>query len=121
MIQFDFDKNKYGKELLIDCFSIAEILHRGLALKEIHATSFYDMFFFIKVTGHILLEDARLELEGPVALLLPPAQQRQWHFNEQPDGMLVIFEGEFMEVFLKDTAAKAIRRYHCEITEQTGT
>lgn len=48
MIRFDFDKNKYGRELLIDCFSIAEIIHRGLALKEIHSTSFYEMFFLRK-------------------------------------------------------------------------
>jgi len=104
VIRFDFDKNKYGKELLIDCFSIAEIANEGLALKEIHATSFYEMFFFRKVDGYILLEDTRVELNGSAALLLPPAQPRQWHFNEQPDGMVVIFEREFIETFLKDNS-----------------
>ncbi|SEM78568.1 AraC-type DNA-binding protein [Mucilaginibacter gossypiicola] len=102
MIRFDFFKNKYGKELLIDCFNVAEIAHRSLSLQELHATSFYEMFFFKEVAGHILLEDIKLELVGPVALLLPPAQPRQWHLQGSPEGMVVIFEGEFMEAFLKD-------------------
>jgi AraC family transcriptional activator of pobA len=103
MIRFDFYKYKYGKELLIDCFSVADIAHRSLALREIHTTSFYEMFFFKKVTGHIILEGSQLELSGPMTLLLPPAQPRQWYLNDQPEGMLVIFEGEFMETFLKDS------------------
>lgn len=37
-------------------------------------------------------------------MLLPPARPRQWHFNEQPEGMVVIFEGEFIEAFLKDNS-----------------
>ena len=102
MIRFDFYKNKYGKELLMDCFNVAEIAHRSLSLQELHATSFYEMFFFKEVAGHILLEDTKLELAGQVALLLPPAQPRQWHLQGSAEGMVVIFEGEFIETFLKD-------------------
>lgn len=103
MILFDFFKYKYGKELLIDCFSITDIAHRSLALQEIHATSFYEMFFFRKVTGHIVLEDTTLNLNGPTTLLLPPSQPRQWRLDSPLEGMVVIFEGEFMETFLKDS------------------
>jgi len=102
MIRFDFYKNKYGKELLIDCFNVAEIAGRSLSLKALHTTSFYEIFFFKEVTGHISLEGNRLELDGPAALLLPPAKPRQWHLNIPPEGIVVIFEGEFMETFLKD-------------------
>lgn len=102
MIRFDFYKNKYGKELLIDCFDVIEIADRSLSLQELHATSFYEMFLFKEVIGHIILEGTQLELAGPVALLLPPAKPRQWQLNTSPDGMVVIFEGEFIETFLKD-------------------
>jgi len=102
MIRFDFYKHKYGKELLIDSFHIGDIASRSLALPEVHATSFYEMFFFSKVAGAIIVEDTKLKLEGPVALLLPPGEPRQWQLEYEPEGMVVIFEGEFMETFLKD-------------------
>lgn len=102
MIRFDFSKHKYGKELLIDCFHIRDIVNRSLALSEVHATSFYEMFFFNKIKGMVQVEDAKLMLDGPLALLLPPGEPRQWCLDDQPDGMVVIFEGEFIEAFLKD-------------------
>lgn len=39
MIRFDFYKNKYRKELLIDCFNVAKIADRSLSLQELHAAS----------------------------------------------------------------------------------
>ncbi|MGZ3754719.1 MAG: helix-turn-helix domain-containing protein [Mucilaginibacter sp.] len=102
MVRFDFHKFKYGKELLIDCFSVSQIAQRSLALQEIHTTSFYEMFFFSNIKGEIDLEDSRLQLHGPMALLLPPGQPRKWKLDESPDGMVVIFEREFLEIFLKD-------------------
>ena len=102
MIKFDFHKYKYGKELLVDCFHLSEIPGRSISMKEIHATSFYEMFFFMEGSGSVILEGKPLHFKAPAVLLLPPAVPRKWQVKKTPDCMLVIFEGEFMETFLKD-------------------
>jgi len=102
MIKFDFHKYKYGKELLVDCFHLSEIPGRSISMKEIHATSFYEMFFFMEGSGSVVLEGKPLHFQAPAVLLLPPAVPRKWQVKKPPECMLVIFEGEFMETFLKD-------------------
>lgn len=102
MLQFHFHKYKYGKELLVDCFRLSDIAGRSISLKEIHATTFYEIFFFIEGSGAVLLEGNRIQFEAPAVLLLPPAQPRQWLLKTTPDCMMVIFEGAFLENFLKD-------------------
>jgi len=102
MIQFNFHKYKYGKELLVDCFHLSEIAGRSISMEEVHATSFYELFFFKKGGGSVLVEGRRLQFQAPAVLLLPPAQPRRWEMKTPPDCMMVIFEGEFIEDFLKD-------------------
>ncbi|PRY30439.1 AraC-like DNA-binding protein [Spirosoma oryzae] len=103
MIAFNFLKNKYGKELLIDCFRLSEIEGRSLALNEMHITTFYEIFLFLEGNGSVLLEGQLLTFEAPVVLLLPPAQPRQWRMTTTPDCLVVIFEGAFIETFLSDS------------------
>lgn len=88
--------------MLVDCFSLSEIPGKSISLKETHATSFYEVFFFMKGDGEVLLEGRRLGFSAPAVLLLPPAEPRQWLMETTPDCMMVIFEGEFIESFLKD-------------------
>ncbi|MET3877343.1 helix-turn-helix domain-containing protein [Chitinophaga sp. OAE865] len=102
MLKFHFHKYKYGKELLVDCFKISEIAGRSISLKELHATTFYEIFLFLEGEGAIIFEGSRLDFKSPVVLLLPPARPRQWDLHTRPDCSMVIFEGEFMETFLKD-------------------
>lgn len=103
MIAFDFLKNKYGKELLVDCFRLSEIAGRSLAIREMHITTFYEIFLFLEGSGSVILEGRMLTFEAPAALLLPPAQPRQWRMTTAPECQVIIFEGEFIETFLKDS------------------
>ncbi|NLR59265.1 AraC family transcriptional regulator [Chitinophaga polysaccharea] len=102
MLKFHFHKYKYGKELLVDCLKLSEIAGRSLALKELHATTFYEIYFFLKGNGSILFEGSQLDFKSPSVLFLPPSRPRQWKVPATPDCRMVIFEGEFMETFLKD-------------------
>jgi AraC family transcriptional regulator, transcriptional activator of pobA len=102
MVHFHFQKYKYGKELLVDCFDLSEIPGQSIAMKESHATSFYEIFFFLKGSGAMILDGQKLNFKSPSVLLLPPARPRQWIINSIPECVMVIFEGEFMEAFLKD-------------------
>jgi len=102
MLKFHFHKYKYGKELLVDCFNLSDIAGRSIAMKEVHATTFYEIFLFLEGNGSIMLEGSQLDFESPAVLFIPPARPRIWNLHSAPDCRLVIFEGEFMETFLKD-------------------
>ncbi|MVT08185.1 helix-turn-helix domain-containing protein [Chitinophaga sp. ysch24] len=102
MLNFHFHKYKYGKELLVDCFKLSEIAGRSISMKELHATTFYEIFFFLEGNGSIIFEGSQLDFESPAVLFLPPARPRRWNMPGIPDCSLIIFEGEFMESFLKD-------------------
>ncbi|HEY9004825.1 AraC family transcriptional regulator [Ohtaekwangia sp.] len=102
MIHFHFQKYKYGKELLVDCFNLSEIPGQSISMKEPHAASFYEIFFFLKGSGSMVLDGKKLDFKSPAIVLLPPARPRQWVLKSVPECMMIIFEGEFMEAFLKD-------------------
>jgi len=102
MLKFHFHKYKYGNELLVDSFELSEIAGRSILLKQFHATTFYEVYFFFEGNGSIMFEGSQLDFKSPVALLLPPGRPRQWNLHSTPDCRMVIFEGEFLEIFLKD-------------------
>ncbi|BAV06741.1 AraC-type DNA-binding protein [Filimonas lacunae] len=102
MQRLDFQKYKYGKELLIDCFYLPEIEAKIISSGEMHATSFYEVFLFLKGQGAVTLDGTEYHFKGPAVILLPPSQPRKWNLKITPDSMILIFEGEFMELFLKD-------------------
>lgn len=102
MIKIQFLKYKYGKEQLVDCFNIAEIAGKTFSLKELHASNFYEIYFFFDGGGPVYLEAEKLDITAPAILMVPPLQPRKWSLKGKPDCMMVIFEGDFMEAFLKD-------------------
>ncbi|NLU91966.1 AraC family ligand binding domain-containing protein [Chitinophaga sp. Ak27] len=70
--------------------------------ERIACHSFYEIYFFLKGNGSILFEGSQLDFKSPSVLFLPPSRPRQWKVPATPDCRMVIFEGEFMETFLKD-------------------
>lgn len=87
---------------MVDCFRLSDIAGRSLSLEEVHATTFYEIFFFTEGSGAVLLEGNRIQFKAPAVLLLPPARPRRWLLKTPPDCMMAIFEGAFLESFLKD-------------------
>lgn len=102
MLKIQFEKNKYGSELLLDCVALSEIVDQGIMVKELHVTTFYEIFFFMEGSGSINLEGKHLAIEAPCILFLRPAQLRQWELSSVKKCMVIFFEGAFMETFLKD-------------------
>ncbi|MFC0181887.1 AraC-type DNA-binding protein [Pseudarcicella hirudinis] len=102
MLKVLFDKNKYGAELLLDCVELSEIADHGIAVKELHVTTFYEIFFFTEGQGSINLEGKHIAINAPCVLFLRPAQPRQWELSSVKKCMIIFFEGAFMETFLKD-------------------
>lgn len=102
MLKVQFEKNKYGSELLLDCVDLSEIIDLGIAVKEMHVTTFYEIFFFMEGSSSINLEGRQIAITAPCILFLRPAQPRQWELSGVKKCMVIFFEGAFMETFLKD-------------------
>jgi len=103
MIKVDFDKHKYGKELLVDCFHLSEIAGKNLSSGQVHTTTFYEIYLILNGKGSVILETERINFKGPSVLFLSPSQPRKWNIQMMPDCVMLIFEGEFIEAFLKDS------------------
>ena len=99
-----FNKPGNHNELLIDCHRIKEIDSRAPVLKEVHATTFFELFFFTQVEGNLIADGKNMPLSGPAAVLFPPLVARQWDIQYDDESFVVFFEAEFIEAFLKDPA-----------------
>ncbi|MCW3788942.1 AraC family transcriptional regulator [Plebeiibacterium sediminum] len=102
MRTFEFNRNKHNKELLIDCLSIHEISALSTSLKEMHTTSFYELYFFTEAEGTISIENKIYQIDGACIVMLPPLVARQWDISFNKDSYVVFFEQEIFEYTLKD-------------------
>ncbi len=103
MRTFKFNRNKYNQELLIDCLSIKEISELSTSLKEVHTTSFYEIYFFSDAKGSIFIEDQKHEILGDCIVLLPPLVARKWDISFNDSSYVLFFEEEIFDYTLKDS------------------
>ena len=103
MRTFKFDRNKYNQELLIDCLSIKEISALSTSLKEVHTTSFYEIYFFSDAEGFVWIENQKHELKGDCIVLLPPLIAREWDISFNDSSYVLFFEAEIFDYTLKDS------------------
>lgn len=102
MLKVNFHKYKYGAELLFDCVDLHEIAGKSISSKELHLTTFYEIFFFMEGEGRIILEGKEIAISAPCVLFLRPGLPRQWELSEIYRCKIIFFEGVFIENFLKD-------------------
>jgi len=108
--RFDFDRKKYGKELLIDCRKFSET-KKFILSKARFAVSFYEIYFITQGKGVFELDNERIPIQKGLVLLLPPNKVRQWlEIKNKIDGYFIIFESEFIENFFRDPFF--IQRFH---------
>lgn len=102
MLEVNFHKYKYGAELLFDCVDLSEIAGKSISNKELHLTTFYEIFFFMDGESAIILEGKRINISSPCILFLRPGLPRQWELSDVYQCKIIFFEGVFIENFLKD-------------------
>jgi len=110
MMKFNFEKNKYGEELLIDCGLISKT--KGFIRDETpFYVSFHEIIFITQGKGRFKLDDEEIPFERGTILLLPQNKWRQWAVIDEPmDGYFLIFEEEFIATFFND--ALFLYRFH---------
>lgn len=101
-MKFKFKRNKYGRELLIDCEKIKEVKSFTKDTRPF-LVNFHEILFITQGAGVFRLDNERIEFSKGTILLLPPNKWRQWEvIHKAIDGYFLIFEEDFISKFFND-------------------
>ncbi len=101
--QIDFDRRKYGPELLADACVISDIPGFITAPRS-HRLMFHEIAFITQGRGRLDIDHASLDVAPRRVLVTGPGEVRRWRLDEPGlEGVLVFFESEFIDAFFGDT------------------
>lgn len=98
---FDFLRDKYGTELLVDIGWVHE-LESFILTDEPHRLEFYDILLLTAGEGAFQLDDRVYRVAPATVLFTSPGQARRWVGARGVDGLCLFFPGEFLEEFFND-------------------
>ncbi len=97
-----FVKNKYQRELLIDCFRRDAFPNR-VDYHQPFFVTFYEIIFIVRGEGEFKLDHEVITFQAGTVLLLPPNKWRQWcQTDADYHAIYLIFEEEFISNFFND-------------------
>lgn len=100
--QYDFFKNKYGEELLIDLIALKDI-ERYIRNTPIQRLTYFDITFIASGCGTFAIDRCEDAIVANRIFFSSPGQVRKWNVTDIPDGFALIFEEEFLCTFFSDT------------------
>ena len=111
-----FSKTECGVDFFINTAHGSE--RRGVLTEyPVFKTDFFEMFFFRKANGYLLLGYQNIELCDGMVLILKPHQQQEWHIDEDAlDYDFLIFRNDFMRTFIADKFF-VYRLQYCQQTD----
>ena len=111
-----FSKTECGVDFFINTAHGSE--RRGVLTEyPVFKTDFFEMFFFRKAKGYLLLCYQKIELRDGMVLILKPHQQQEWHIDEDAlDYDFLIFRNDFMRTFIADKFF-VYRLQYCQQTD----
>ncbi|KAA3440100.1 helix-turn-helix domain-containing protein [Rufibacter hautae] len=98
---FDFLRNKYGPELLLDVGRM-ESLKNFVLDNTPHTLSFYDVLFLQEGSGTFSLDQVVHTLEPGKIIFTSPGQVRRWRVEQPVRGYTLFFEEGFISSFFND-------------------
>lgn len=101
-MKFDFARNKYQKELLIDCFE-RQVAASNSDAQNPFLITFYEVIFITNGSGVFKLDNEGIPFKPGTVLLLPPNKWRQWQLSSDIKAIYLIFEEEFISQFFNDS------------------
>ncbi len=93
-----FDKTKYGKELLIDTVSHEQFDPGASAVLP----DFYTIAFLQKAEGNFQINHHRIPVSNHTLLFIPPGQVTNIEGFDLQEGLLVFFDGAFLDLFFNE-------------------
>jgi AraC family transcriptional regulator, transcriptional activator of pobA len=102
MKYFQFVKNKYGIELLMDIGSYNDISNYFFE-PILHNTDFYEIIFFSKGNGFLELDNQKINMENNTVIFISPFQNRKWHLDKSKiECHFLFFKDDFLSNFFSD-------------------
>lgn len=116
LVEVPFSKTECGVDFFINTAHGSE--RRGVLTEyPVFKTDFFEMFFFRKANGYLLLSYQKIELRDGMVLILKPHQQQEWHIDEDAlDYDFLIFRNDFMRTFIADKFF-VYRLQYCQQTD----
>jgi AraC-like DNA-binding protein len=94
----EFDRRKYGRELLIDAAMVRD-MPTFIVNRTPHLLRFHDILLVTRGSGVLLLDGQKITIAPGVLVVTLPGQTREWQLNGRLDGSCLFF----VEDFLTDT------------------
>lgn len=102
MKTFPFQRNKHGVELLMDLITSKKAPKYHFA-STIHEADHFEIAFFQKAKGYVLLDEKRIELSDHTVLFISPFQKRKWFVKKKHISCsFLIFHQDFLNHFFED-------------------
>lgn len=102
MKQFQFVKNKYGPELLMDIGSYQHIPNYFFE-PILHNTDFYEIICFENGNGYLELDNQKIDIEDNTIIFISPFQSRKWFLDKANIKChFLFFKADFLSVFFSD-------------------
>lgn len=99
---FNFSRNKYGIEFLMDLGTYNDIPNYYFK-DELHCTDFFEIIFFLNGNGYIDLDDQRIVIQPNTILFISPYQKRKWVIDKHEiDCYFLLFQDSFLSDFFSD-------------------
>lgn len=99
---YQFSKNKYGSELLIDLIRL-ESLEKYIHQNQRHCLTYYDITFIQEGSGSFAIDEHKFSITPNQLFFTVPGQIRHWNVKKIPHGLVLIFEEEFLCNFFNDS------------------
>ncbi len=97
-----FNKTQCGVELLMNVGNFSDLPDDYFS-DEIHNTDFFEILFFKRTKGQIILNQNIIELEDYSVVFISPFQKRQWKVQKDNiEGQFLIFQEDFLNEFFSD-------------------
>jgi len=102
MKHFHFEKNKYGRELLMDIGSYTDISNYFFE-SIVHSTDFYEIIFFSNGNGFLELDNQKIKVENNTIIFISPFQNRKWFVDKSKINChFLFFKDDFLSNFFSD-------------------
>ena len=98
MQKLTFQRNKYGKEILIDTVHTSEFAVDKMEILP----NFYTLAFLRNARGQIKINNQTILLKDNIAIFIPVSQLVDISKANFTDGYFIFFEGEFLDKFFNE-------------------
>jgi AraC family transcriptional regulator, transcriptional activator of pobA len=93
--QVEFNRSKYGRELLIDAAMVRD-MPTFILNNSPHLLRFHDVLLVTRGCGTLVLDAQRIPIAPGSLVVTLPGQTREWHLDGKLDGACLFFVEEFL-------------------------